>query len=82
MKSKKIGCAVDISKNNCHACTHLDYYQKEGYEDNSPEGYFCNGREYKTDKEEATHLKRLESQIYRARIKNCCEREDLVGSVP
>lgn len=66
-------CAVNVSKNNCHACEHLEYYEREA-ESFDESGYYCNGREYKTTKAEANHIDKLQSQTYRARAKKCCER--------
>jgi hypothetical protein len=69
----KKSCAVDVSKNCCHACIHLEWIDAEAHD---PSGYVCNGREYKTNKAENDHLKKLESILYRARPKTCCERAD------
>jgi hypothetical protein len=66
-------CAVDVSKNNCHACIHLEWVDGDI---GTPSGYCCNGREYSSVLVEIKHLRKLESQIYRARTKKCCERKD------
>jgi hypothetical protein len=62
-------------KKNCYNCKHLDYYDKESYEDSSPEGYFCNGRSYGDRQEncEETHLEKLQKETYLERSKKCCE---------
>jgi len=61
------------TKKNCHNCKWLDYYQRDDYYDNSPEGYFCNNREYPTEKSESKHLKQLENEKYREKGKVCHE---------
>ena len=29
----------------CWNCAYLDYYEKDGYEDSSQSGYYCNSRD-------------------------------------
>lgn len=66
----KKSCGVDVSKNNCHACIHLEWIDSD-----TESGYACNGRDYSSILTEIRHLKKLSSQIYRARTKKCCERK-------
>lgn len=70
MNNQNVG-RIKITR-NCENCTHLDYYQKDGYEDSSCEGFFCGIREYKTLKQEKDHLKILQLDRYRKRSKKCC----------
>lgn len=67
-------CAIDVSKNNCHACMYLEWVDGDT---NDPSGFCCNGRDYRSVKAEKNHLNKLSSQVYRARVKKCCERKDL-----
>lgn len=69
----KKSCSVDVSKNNCHACAHLEWIDAEAHD---PSGYVCNGREYKNETKERVHLMKLQFQVYRARTKTYCERKD------
>lgn len=29
----------------CYKCRYLEYYEKDGFEDSSPEGYYCKIRD-------------------------------------
>lgn len=67
-------------KKNCYNCKYLDYYSKESYEDSSPEGFFCNGREYAISSRgrtksncEVSHLELLQKEEYLIKSKRCCE---------
>lgn len=59
-------------KRNCFNCRYLEYYEKECSEDFSPEGYYCNGREYKTNDAEHKHNIQMESNEYLVKSKSCC----------
>jgi hypothetical protein len=55
---------------NCNNCKLLEW----GYGDvNDPEGWMCNGRDYKNSLQEAEHLSKLDDSSYRARPKKCCD---------
>ncbi|MCK9543506.1 MAG: hypothetical protein M0R03_15915 [Novosphingobium sp.] len=41
---------MKIKDMNCYNCIHIDYYEKECFEDNSPAGYFCHEcKKYRDD---------------------------------
>lgn len=61
------------TQKNCVTCVHLDYYEKESYEDTSPEGYSCGKREYKSRTHEERHLQLLQIPRYRKTYKKCSE---------
>lgn len=60
---------------NCHNCKNLDYYEKDGYEDWSDEGYFCQKRNYDNQSQESKHLQQLQRESYRSVPKKCCDIE-------
>lgn len=59
-------------KKNCYNCIHLDYYSKEFYEDNSPEGYFCNKRD---DEKVIERMNDGLGEAYLSKTKSCCDPE-------
>lgn len=61
------------AQKNCVTCVHLDYYEKESYEDTSPEGYSCGKREYTNRTQEERHLQLLQTPRYRKTYKKCWE---------
>ena len=59
---------------NCENCYFLEW----GYGDvNDPEGFMCNKREYKTERDESKHLAQLDSEKYRKKSKVCFEHKEL-----
>jgi hypothetical protein len=57
---------------NCYSCKYLDYYEKDGYEDSSPEGFMCEGREFKSYQKELDHEDSMQLESYRLKGKVCC----------
>lgn len=54
---------------SCGSCSNLEW----AYGDvNDPEGYVCNGRDYKNEEMERRHLSKLEDEGYRAKSKPKC----------
>ncbi len=57
-------------KANCFNCEHLEW----GFGDvGDPEGFVCNKREYKYDKQEDDHLRLMTHDRYLNFRKSCCE---------
>lgn len=63
-------------KKNCENCDHLGYIEDQSYEMQDG-GYFCEKRQYKTEKQEGYHLSLLNYSDgrYKQTAKSCCELE-------
>lgn len=58
-----------MKKKNCLNCKYLEW----GFGDvGDPEGWMCNKRDYRTDKQEMDHLEKLDRKSYREQAKKCC----------
>lgn len=59
-------------KKNCFNCIHLAFIDDQSFEIQDG-GYYCEKREYQSDREENSHLHLLKFDRYKETHKSCCE---------
>lgn len=67
-KKKKI-------KGNCLNCAHLKFIDDSSHEIRDG-GFYCEKRNYESDREESEHLRKLSKLEYRNKAKKCFDVED------